>query len=55
MEPNARSNVNPDLAKERENCPLDLEEVTNLIDGGIEETTNRRKFEDFLFAKIRVL
>ena len=54
MESNSRLNVNPDLAKERENCPFVLEEVTNLLDGGKEETENRRKFETFLFSKIKV-
>ena len=54
MESNSRLNVNPDLAKERENCPFSLEEVTNLLDGGKEETENRRKFETFLFSKIKV-
>ena len=54
MESNSRLNVNPDLAIERENCPFLLEEVTNLLDGGKEETENRRKFETFLFSKIQV-
>ena len=54
MERHSALNVNPDLATERENCPFDLEEVTNLLDGGKEETENRRKFERFLFAKIKV-
>ena len=54
MELNSRLNVNPDLAKERQNCPFNVEEVTNLLDGGEEETTSRRKFEHFLFSKIKV-
>ena len=54
MERHTSLNVNPDLASERENCPFDLEEVTNLLDGGKEETENRRKFEQFLFSKIKV-
>ena len=54
MERHTAINVNPDLASERENCPFDLEEVTNLLDGGKEETENRRKFEQFLFSKIKV-
>ena len=51
---NQLPNINPDLAKERENCPFDLEEVTNLLDGGKEETETRRTFEKFLFSKIKV-
>ena len=54
MERNTSWNINPDLAKERENCPFDLEEVTNLLDGGKEETENRRRFRTFLFEKIKV-
>ena len=54
MDRHSSLNVNPDLAEERENCPFDLEEVTNLLDGGKEETENRRKFEQFLFSKIKV-
>ena len=51
---NQLPNINPDLAKERENCPFNLEEVTNLLDGGKEETETRRTFEKFLFSKIKV-
>ena len=54
MERSTSWNVNPDLAKERENCPFELEEVTNLLDGGKEETETRRKFERFLLSKIKV-
>ena len=55
MERSTSWNVNPDLAKERENCPFDLEEVTNLLDGSKEETETRRKFERFLLSKIKVI
>jgi len=34
---------NPDLKRERTNCPFDKEEVTNLLDGGVELTEDRRK------------
>lgn len=34
---------NPDLKRERQNCPFDREEITNLIDGGVEETKERRE------------
>lgn len=34
---------NPDLKKERENCSFNKEELTNLIDGGKEKTTERRE------------
>ncbi len=34
---------NPDLKKERLNCPFDKEEITNFIDGGIEKTKERRE------------
>ena len=51
---NQLPNINPDLANERENCPFNLEEVTNLLDGGKEETETRRTFEKFLFSKIKV-
>ena len=54
MDSNSRLNINPDLEKERKDCPFDLEEVTNLLDGGKEETETRRNFETFLFAKIKV-
>ena len=54
MKRTSRENVNPDLAKERENCPFNPEEVTNLLDGGEEETASRRDFENYLFSKIEV-
>lgn len=36
-------NVNKDLAKERLKCNFDIEEVTNIIDGGIKDTLQRRR------------
>lgn len=39
--------VNEDLAKERLKCNFDLEEVTNILDGGKEKTINRRKLCEY--------
>ena len=47
--------IHPDLAKEREDCPFELEEITNILDGGKEKTEQRRQFEDFLLERIQVL
>lgn len=44
--------VNPDLQKERANCPFDLDEITNILDGGKENTEKRRQFEKFFLSKI---
>ena len=41
--------VNPDLAKERLNCPFPLEELTNLLDGGPEKTAERRRVQKVYF------
>uniref|UniRef100_A0A1E1W1J6 Acyl-coenzyme A oxidase N-terminal domain-containing protein n=1 Tax=Pectinophora gossypiella TaxID=13191 RepID=A0A1E1W1J6_PECGO len=38
--------INVDLAKERQKCNLNIEEVTNIIDGGKEKTLQRRKIEN---------
>lgn len=35
--------VNIDLAKERLKCNFSIEELTNIIDGGKENTIQRRK------------
>ncbi|XP_045456830.1 probable peroxisomal acyl-coenzyme A oxidase 1 [Melitaea cinxia] len=35
--------VNVDLQKERDQCTFDVEELTNIIDGGVEKTDERRK------------
>ncbi|KAK7083992.1 Acyl-coenzyme A oxidase (Acyl-CoA oxidase) [Halocaridina rubra] len=37
----------PDLRKERKNCSFNQEEITNLLDGGPEQTDFRRKLEDY--------
>lgn len=34
--------VNADLQKERDNCTFNVIELTNLIDGGIEKTAERK-------------
>ena len=34
---------NLDLKRERQNCPFDKEEITNLIDGGADKTDERRQ------------
>ena len=44
-----RSQVQPDLEKERQNCPFSQEEITNLIDGGPEKTAERRNLEEYFF------
>ena len=41
--------VNPDLAKERLNCPFHLEELTNILDGGPERTAERRRVQKVYF------
>jgi len=46
--------VNPDLAKERLNCPFSQEELTNLLDGGPQKTSERRKFEKVFFGHPKV-
>ncbi len=34
---------NPDLKKERQNCPFNKEEITHLLDGGKEKTIERKQ------------
>ncbi len=41
---------NPDLKRERQNCHFNKEEITNLIDGGVEKTRERRDL-----GKLRVI
>lgn len=38
-----QNTVNKDLKKERENCPFDIDELTNFWDGGINKTIYRKK------------
>jgi len=37
------TNENPDLKKERQSCSFNKEELTNLIDGGPNQTNDRRQ------------
>lgn len=39
---------NPDLKRERQNCPFNKEEITNLIDGGPAKTKERRELGESL-------
>uniref|UniRef100_A0A2S2PYQ1 Putative peroxisomal acyl-coenzyme A oxidase 1 n=1 Tax=Sipha flava TaxID=143950 RepID=A0A2S2PYQ1_9HEMI len=39
--------INEDLRKERTTCTFNLEELTNFLDDGVENTKKRRKLEDF--------
>ncbi|CAH3966597.1 probable peroxisomal acyl-coenzyme A oxidase 1 [Pieris brassicae] len=41
--------VNPDLQKERSTCTFNIEELTNLLDTGVEHTAKRRALEDKIF------
>jgi len=41
--------VNEDLMKERKTCTFDLEELTNFLDEGVENTEERRKFGKLAF------
>ncbi len=45
-----QGDVNPDLVKERLDCPFDQEEVTNLLDGSREKTEKRRSLEKFILS-----
>ncbi|CAG9581083.1 unnamed protein product [Danaus chrysippus] len=38
--------INADLQKERDSCSFNVTELTNLIDGGIEKTAERKKREE---------
>jgi len=40
--------VNEDLRKERTTCTFDQEELTNFIDGGVENTEKRRKIGTYI-------
>jgi len=41
---------NPDLKRERQNCPFNREEITNLLDGGAQETKERRELGIFFMC-----
>lgn len=45
----SKDKVHLDLEKERRNCPFSQEEITNLLDGGPEETAKRRSLEEYFF------
>ena len=45
--------MNPDLARERVNCPFSGEEITNLLDGGPKKTQFRRDYtQKFLQSEV---
>ena len=46
-EQSPRSEVYPDLERERQNCPFSQEELTNLLDGGAVKTAERRALEEY--------
>ncbi|XP_042211127.1 peroxisomal acyl-coenzyme A oxidase 1-like isoform X2 [Homarus americanus] len=39
-----------DLKRERAKCSFNKEEITNLLDGGVEKTANRRQIEDLFLS-----
>lgn len=39
-----KQTINEDLRKERKICTFNLEELTNFLDNGVENTEKRRKF-----------
>ncbi|EFX90118.1 hypothetical protein DAPPUDRAFT_300149 [Daphnia pulex] len=41
---------NPDLKKERQNCPFNKEEITHLLDGGKEKTIERKQLENYILS-----
>lgn len=41
--------VNEDLAKERRACTFNIEEVTNILDGGKDKTLQRKKIGNCFF------
>ena len=49
-EQSPRSEVYPDLERERQNCPFSQEELTNLLDGGVEKTAERRALEEYFIS-----
>lgn len=40
---NKNMKVNTDLQKERDTCTFNIEELTNYLDGGVNNTEQRRK------------
>ena len=49
-EQSPRSEVYPDLERERQNCPFSQEELTNLLGGGVEKTAERRALEEYFIS-----
>lgn len=45
--------INPDLIRERKKCTFDLNELTNLIDGGKDFTVERKRFGKFCNSLIK--
>lgn len=45
---------NLDLKRERRNCHFNKEEITNLIDGGIEKTKYRRELGNLFYMLARI-
>ncbi|XP_069177751.1 peroxisomal acyl-coenzyme A oxidase 1-like isoform X1 [Procambarus clarkii] len=45
MKPSRELECVAELRKERANCNFNIEELTNIIDGGVEKTASRRSFE----------
>ncbi|XP_060808800.1 probable peroxisomal acyl-coenzyme A oxidase 1 [Amyelois transitella] len=43
--------VNPDLQRERDKCTFNVTELTNLIDGGVQNTEERKRQEDLLLKE----
>ena len=46
---------NPDLKRERQSCHFDKEEITHLIDGGVEKTKYRRELGKIFFLILNLL
>ncbi len=43
--------MNPDIAKERENCPFDVEELAALMNGGKHELQIKRKIHKYFYEE----
>jgi len=41
---------NPDLKRERANCPFNQEEITILLDGSKQKTDDRRQLETYILS-----
>ncbi|VVC95918.1 unnamed protein product [Leptidea sinapis] len=46
----SKTEVNKDLLKERSRCQFDIQELTNVLDGGKRQTLRRKKMEDFVLS-----